>query len=76
MNPREGVLTALNHQEPDMVPIDCGGTQVSSLTLVANDRLKAYLHVHQSGEFITCPLTNQSNRSKKSSAFLKQDSER
>jgi uroporphyrinogen decarboxylase len=57
MKSRERVLTALNHQEPDMVPIDCGGTQVSSLTLVANDRLKEYLHIDESGEFITCPLT-------------------
>jgi len=57
MNPRQRVLAALNHQEPDLVPIDCGGTQVSSLTLVANDRLKEYLHIDQGGEFITCPLT-------------------
>jgi uroporphyrinogen decarboxylase len=57
MKPRERVLTALNHQEPDKVPIDCGGTQVSSLTLVANDRFKEYQHIDQGGEFITCPLT-------------------
>jgi uroporphyrinogen decarboxylase len=57
MKPRERVLAALNHQEPDLVPIDCGGTQVSSLTLVANDSLKEYLHIDQGGEFITCPLT-------------------
>ena len=25
MNPRERVLAALNHKEPDRVPIDCGG---------------------------------------------------
>jgi len=57
LKPRERVLAALNHQQPDKIPIDCGGTQVSSLTLVANDRLKDFLHINQNGEFITCPLT-------------------
>jgi uroporphyrinogen decarboxylase len=57
MNPRERVLAALNHQEPDKVPIDLGGTQVTSLTLVANDNLKEYLNITDKGEIITCPLT-------------------
>jgi hypothetical protein len=49
MNPRERVMAALNLQEPDKVPIDCGGTQDSSLTLVANDRFKEYQHIDQGG---------------------------
>lgn len=31
MNSRERVLTALRHEEPDMVPIDFGGTTKSWL---------------------------------------------
>ena len=57
MNPRERVITALNHKEPDKVPIDVGGTQVSTLTLTANDKLKEYLNIDKEGETIVCPLT-------------------
>src|SRR5450759_1148204 len=31
MNPRERVMLALNHQEPDRIPIDLGATIVSSI---------------------------------------------
>ncbi len=57
MKPRERVITALNHKEPDKVPIDVGGTQVSTLTLTANDKLKEYLNIDKEGETIVCPLT-------------------
>jgi uroporphyrinogen decarboxylase len=57
MKPRDRVNTALNHKEPDMVPIDVGGTQVSTLTLTANDKLKEYLGIKKEGESIVCPLT-------------------
>jgi uroporphyrinogen decarboxylase len=57
MNSRERVLAAVNHCEPDRVPIDLGATQCSTLTLVANDRLKEYLHLEKEGETIVCPLT-------------------
>lgn len=43
MNPRERVLLALNHQEPDRIPIDLGATIVSSITRRAYIDLKAYL---------------------------------
>ncbi len=43
MNPRQRVLTALNHQEPDRIPIDLGGTIVSSITKTAYLDLKRYL---------------------------------
>jgi uroporphyrinogen decarboxylase len=33
MNSRQRVLTALDHQEPDRVPIDLGGTVVSSIAI-------------------------------------------
>jgi uroporphyrinogen decarboxylase len=57
MNSRERVLTAINHKEPDKVPIDLGGTQCSTLTLAANDKLKSYLKIDREGEMIVCPLT-------------------
>jgi uroporphyrinogen decarboxylase len=43
MNPRERVLLALNHKEPDRIPIDLGATIVSSITRRAYIDLKAYL---------------------------------
>lgn len=43
MKPRERVLLALNHQEADRIPIDLGGTLVSSITRGAYIDLKNYL---------------------------------
>lgn len=43
MNPRERVLLALNHKEPDRIPIDLGGTIVSSITKRSYIDLKNYL---------------------------------
>lgn len=43
MTPRERVLRALNHQEPDRVPIDLGGTIISSITKTSYLDLKRYL---------------------------------
>jgi uroporphyrinogen decarboxylase len=40
---RERVRFALNHQEPDRVPLDLGGTFVSTMTLGAYDHLAAHL---------------------------------
>jgi uroporphyrinogen decarboxylase len=43
MKPRERVWAALNHQEPDRIPIDLGGTIVSSIAKTAYFDLKKYL---------------------------------
>jgi uroporphyrinogen decarboxylase len=43
MNSRERVVTALNHKEPDRVPLDIGGTIVSSITSKAYMNLRDYL---------------------------------
>ncbi len=43
MNSRERVQTALNHQEPDRVPFDLGGTPMSGMHRVAYKNLRAYL---------------------------------
>jgi uroporphyrinogen decarboxylase len=42
MNSRERLLAALNHQEPDRVPIDLGSI-VTGITVSANESLKAAL---------------------------------
>ncbi len=44
MTPRERVLTALNHEEPDRVPIECG-SMISSLQVDAYRNLKKYLGI-------------------------------
>lgn len=43
MNSRERVMSALNHQEGDRIPVDLGGTIVSSITKPAYIDLKKYL---------------------------------
>jgi uroporphyrinogen decarboxylase len=46
MTSRERLLTALNHKEPDRVPIDLGGTPTSTLSVQALENLKSYLGLH------------------------------
>lgn len=43
MNSRERVRVALNHQEPDRVPFDLGGTPMSGMHTVAYQNLRQYL---------------------------------
>jgi len=43
MNPRERILTALNHKEPDRVPFDMGGTVATGIQAKAYRRLRQYL---------------------------------
>ena len=43
MNHRERVLTALNHQEPDRVPIDFGGTVDSTISALSYQALRRAL---------------------------------
>lgn len=43
MDSRQRVLLALNHKEPDRVPIDFGGTGVSTICYQAYDDLREYL---------------------------------
>lgn len=42
MTPRERVITALHHEEPDRVAFDCGGTGTTSLIVETYEKLKAY----------------------------------
>ena len=43
MNSRERVNLTLNHQEPDRVPFDLGGTVVTGIHVQAYNNLRAYL---------------------------------
>ena len=45
MNPRKRILTALEHKEPDRIPVDLGATESSGVTGVAYNRLKKHLGV-------------------------------
>jgi uroporphyrinogen decarboxylase len=45
MTPRERVRAALAGKEPDRVPIDCGGTDVTGLHGIAYNRLKGHLGI-------------------------------
>ncbi len=43
MLPREKLLTALTHKEPDRVPLDLAGTQVTGISVTAYQNLRNYL---------------------------------
>lgn len=43
MTPRERVIETLNHREPDMIPLDLGGTESSGITGIAYNRLRKHL---------------------------------
>ena len=43
MTPRERILTALDHREPDRVPIDLGSSIVTSVTKAAYEPLREHL---------------------------------
>ncbi len=47
MNSRERVLTALNHEEPDRVPIDLGGSAVTSISKLTYAALREHLGLPQ-----------------------------
>ena len=45
MNHRERVMAALNHQEPDRMPIDFGAMRSTGIMAIAYNRLKAHLGI-------------------------------
>ena len=45
MNSRERLLAALNHKTPDRVPLDLGGSALSSISIFAYENLKSYLGI-------------------------------
>lgn len=46
MTSRERVLTALNHVQPDRVPLDLGSTPSSGISAIAYNNLKQHLGIH------------------------------
>ncbi|MDP6777073.1 MAG: hypothetical protein QGI83_09945, partial [Candidatus Latescibacteria bacterium] len=52
MTHRERVAAALNHQEPDRVPMDLGSTRVSSISAVAYKALKAHFGLERETRII------------------------
>lgn len=49
LSPRERVIAALNHEEPDRVPIDVGGGCSTSISIEGYEKLKQYLGVSGKG---------------------------
>src|SRR5574341_1578583 len=46
MNSRERILAAMNHHEPDGIPVDLGATPSSGISAIAYARLKRHLEIH------------------------------
>jgi len=47
MTPRERVLAALRHEQPDRVPLDLGGTESSGMTAMAYNAFRAHMGLPQ-----------------------------
>ena len=58
MNSRERVLAAINHQEPDRVPIDFGGHRSSGISAIAYAKLKEALGI-TSGDIYVYDMIQQ-----------------
>lgn len=56
MNSRQRVLAAIDHKEPDKVPIDLGGTICTTISATANEKLKKFMKIDKGGEIITHPF--------------------
>lgn len=55
MTSRERVLATLNHQEPDMVPIDLGGVVTTSISRAGSEKLKVYMGITADDEITSQP---------------------
>ena len=58
MTPRKRILAALNHQQPDHVPIDFGGHRSSGIMAIAYNKLKKHLGV-ESGDIYVYDMMQQ-----------------
>ena len=47
MNSRERIITALNHQEPDRVPVDLGGCVTTGIQASALTKLRQVLGLEE-----------------------------
>ena len=56
MNPRERLITTLDHKEPDQVPVDLGSFGENTFLIPAYDNLKKYLHFEKENEIMNLPF--------------------
>lgn len=52
MTSRERILAAINHKNPDMVPVDLGATPSSGISATAYERLRNYLEIKEGGTYV------------------------
>ncbi len=52
MTSRQRILDALNHKEPDRVPIDCGAMRSSGIQAIAYHRLASHLGIETAPPFV------------------------
>ncbi len=45
MTGRERILAAINHKEPDKIPVDCGSMRSSGISGMSYNKLKEYLNI-------------------------------
>ncbi len=58
MTPRERILTALEHRQPDRVPVDFGGHRSSGISAIAYAKLKKHLGI-DSGDIYVYDMVQQ-----------------
>jgi len=47
MNSRERILTAINHRQPDRVPVDLAASTVTGISAIAYSNLKKHLGIEK-----------------------------
>jgi uroporphyrinogen decarboxylase len=52
MNSRERILAAIEHREPDQVPVDLGATPSSGISAIAYGNLKKHLGLTQGNTLV------------------------
>ena len=52
MTPRQRIIAAVNHTQPDRVPIDFGGHRSSGISAIAYARLKRALGIHAGDVYV------------------------
>jgi uroporphyrinogen decarboxylase len=45
MNSRDRIMTAINHRQPDKVPVDLGSSTVTGISAIAYNKLKSHLKI-------------------------------
>jgi uroporphyrinogen decarboxylase len=52
MNSRERIHAAINHKEPDRIPVDLGSTPSSGISVIAYNNLKKHLGIKQGATYV------------------------